>query len=135
MLRTSGQAYEDFVELIIRAALDPAVGMADAFEGAAELLTGSGYIDPCPIGTVAREVASTHEPLREVASAVIQNWIDRLVAIFAEAGMADAKAQSLATLCVSSIEGGFILARTKQDVSDWLAIGEQLTELIQRELP
>lgn len=135
VLRTSGQAYGDLVELIIRAALDPAAGMHDAFESAAEMLSGTDFIDPCPIGTIAREVASTHEPLREVASQVMQNWVDMLVAIYVEAGIPPARALPLATMSIATIEGAFIMARTHRDTAQWLAAGELLVSTIRAELP
>ena len=135
MLRTSGAAYGEFVELVIRAAVDPAQGMSDAFDGAAELLELSGFIDPCPIGTIAREVASTHEPLRQVAAAVMNGWFDTILAIFLEAGISESAARSLASVSIASIEGGFILARTHGDTLAWFSIGQFLSEAIRRELP
>ena len=135
VLRSSGQTYGDFVELIVRAAADAATGMQDAFVGAADTLNGTDFIDLCPIGTVAREVASTHEPLREVASAVMQKWVAQLKAIFTDAGIGEGKAESLSIMCVASIEGGFMLARTHRDTATWLAIGEFLTSAIRDALP
>lgn len=134
VLRTSGAAYGALVDLIIRAAIDAATGMRDAFAGAAEMMSDTDFIDPCPIGTIAREVASTHEPLREVASEVMQGWVDMLIAIFVEAGISPEQAQSLATLSVASIEGGFVLARTHRDAAPFLAIGEMLSAAIGLEL-
>lgn len=135
VLRVAGAAYGELVELIMRDGANPAVGMSDAFAGAATLLIESDFIDPCPIGTVAREVASTHEPLRLVAHEVMSAWVDRLSAVFTDAGVAEAKAISLATFAVASIEGGFILARTQRDVAPFLGVGDMLAELIDRELP
>ena len=134
VLRTSGAAYGELVELIVRAAANPAQGMSDAFAGAAELIEQSGFIDPCPIGTVAREVASTHEPLRQVAAAVMQDWTDTLVAVLVDAGIDAERAVPLATLVIASIEGGFILARTHGDTTPFLMIGESLSALIAQEL-
>lgn len=134
VLRSSGAAYGDLVELIVRAAADPATGLDDAFAGAADLMLESDFIDPCPIGTIAREVASTHEPLRQVALGVMQAWIDTFVAILAEAGMAEAKAKRLATLTVASIEGAFVLARTMRDVAPFLEVGHALRTAIAAEL-
>ena len=58
----SGAAYLQFFELIA----DGEPSLADAFltffEGGARLLEETDFIDPCPIGTVAREVASVNEP-------------------------------------------------------------------------
>ena len=109
--------------------------MYDAFAGAAEMLVGTDFIDPCPIGTIAREVASTHAPLREVAAGVMANWVDMLAAIFLEAGINADRADALATISIASIEGGFILARTHRSTSAWLAIGEFLSAAIADALP
>lgn len=135
VLRTSGHAYGELVAGLIRAAPDPAAGMRDAFAGAGQVLAESGYFDLCPIGTVAREVATTNDALRQVASAVMTAWSDELAAVFEEAGIEPDRAVSLATLCIASIEGGFILARTHREVSGWLSIGESLAVAIEAELP
>lgn len=129
-LRVSGAAYGTFVDMIIRGADNPEHGMRDAFAGAAALLIDSDFIDPCPIGTVAREVASTHEPLRVAASSIMVGWVDMLAEIFVDAGMGTKEAEPLATLCVASIEGGFVLARTHRDVTPFLAIGDMLCQSI-----
>lgn len=115
------------------AAVDPATGVRDAFAGAAQLIEQSGFIDPCPIGTVARQVASTHEPLRQVAASVMQSWTDLLAAVFVDAGILSERAVPLATMAVASIEGGFILARTHRDTDLFITIGESLAALISQE--
>lgn len=130
VLRVSGAAYGDLVELIVREAADPATGVANAFEGAAQLLIESNFIDPCPIGTIAREVASTNEALRQVAAEVMSTWTTRVAAIYTDAGLAQAAAAELADTTVAVIEGGFILARTHCDVAPFLAAGRQLRDLI-----
>lgn len=134
VLRVSGEAYGQLVELIVRAAADPAIGMGDAFEGAAQVLIESDFVDPCPIGTIAREVANTHEPLRQVAAEVMQSWIDMLVAILVDAGISAERATPLASLVVASIEGGFVLARAARDVEVFLSIGKSISAMIASEL-
>lgn len=130
VLRTSGTAYGQFVEIVVRAGATPAVGLADAFAGVAELLVETDFIDPCPIGTVAREVANTHEPLRETAAEVFQGWVDLFTDILTETGIAPAKATSLAMLVVSSIEGAFVVARTMKDPAALSAVGESVVATI-----
>lgn len=134
VLRTSGAAYGDLVELIVRAAVNPAQGIAEAFAGAGALLEESDFIDPCPIGTVAREVASTHEPLRAQASAVISGWTQRFSDILSEAGVPAERSAALATLVVASIEGAFIMCRSHRSIEPMIMIGESLRSLIQAEM-
>lgn len=135
VLRTSGVAYGNLVELVVRAAADPATGLDDAFAGAAELMLGTDFIDPCPIGTIAREVASTHEPLRRVALGVMESWIEIFVAILIEAGVSNASSKRLAILTIASIEGAFVVARTMRDVAPFLEVGHALRDAIAAELP
>ena len=53
----------------------------------AETLRETDYADACPIATVALEVASTSEPLREATAEVFESWIAAAAARFAAAGI------------------------------------------------
>ncbi len=134
VLRTSGAAYRELVELVMTAAVDPSAAMTDSVVGVAAVMVESDFIDPCPIGSVAREVASTHEELRLVAAEVIQSWIDVPLGIFLNAGIPEPRAKQLATMAVATIEGGFLLARTTRDIESFVGIGEVLAELVAAEL-
>src|SRR5437016_2644044 len=65
-LRASGQGYQLLVEGVFDMAGGLIQGIRAVFDGASEVLEASDYADACPIETVALEVASTNEPLREV---------------------------------------------------------------------
>ena len=134
VLRKSGESYRQLVEAIVTSATDPAIAMSDAFAGAAAVLASTDYIDPCPIGTIAREVANTHPELREVANSIISSWVETVSTIFEEAGIASDRASSLARLAVASIEGGFIMARSSREVDAFIGIGEALRDAVQAEL-
>ena len=58
VVRSSGQAYLELFEVIYDAAADPPSAVTDFFDGAATVLEETGYLDACPIGTVALEVAA-----------------------------------------------------------------------------
>ncbi len=133
VLRSSGAAYRELVELIMNAAVDPEAAMTDLVDGAAAVVLESGFIDPCPIGTVAREVASTHEALRKVAAEVMQSWIDVPLGAFVDGGIPEPRARQLATMAVATIEGGFLLARTTRDIENLVCLGEVLAQLVATE--
>ena len=76
VIRRSGQMYKELFELIVDAAPDMVTGVSDFFMGAAETLRQTDYADACPIATVALEVASTNEPLRQATADVFESWID-----------------------------------------------------------
>ena len=65
-----GRAYLELFEMIAEAARTLTTPCEHFFDGAADVLEETDFIDICPIGTVAREVASTNEPLRQVSNEV-----------------------------------------------------------------
>jgi AcrR family transcriptional regulator len=114
-LLKSGAAYRELVEMVADAASDVAAAISDSFDGAADVLEETDFIDPCPIGTVAREVASTNEPLRRATEQVFESWIDAAMTRLTAAGIDSEEAERLATAIVAALEGGFVLARAKRD--------------------
>jgi AcrR family transcriptional regulator len=75
VVETTGAVYRELFESIVAEADDAAAAYVDFFNGAAAVLEESDFIDPCPIGTIAREVANTSEPLRQAAKTVFDSWI------------------------------------------------------------
>ncbi|MFE5944338.1 TetR/AcrR family transcriptional regulator [Streptomyces sp. NPDC056480] len=96
-------------------AVDMAVDMAavtgDAFIAAAETLRELDFADPCPIATVALEVASTHEPLRLATAEVFASWTDGLAAFYRAGGIAEPAAHESASSVIALLQGAFMLGR------------------------
>jgi AcrR family transcriptional regulator len=111
VIRHSGALYGELGPLIFGAAPDVVTGVQMFFAGAAETLRETDYADACPIATVALEVASTSEPLRQATADVFESWIDGLAPRFAEAGLPDDRARELAIAMLAGLEGAFVLAR------------------------
>nr|MBA3306984.1 TetR/AcrR family transcriptional regulator [Thermoleophilaceae bacterium] len=111
VIRRSGRMYFELFEAVYDGAPDAATGVGDFFAGAAEVLRETDYADACPIATVALEVASTNEPLREATAEVFEGWIEGAAGRFAAAGVPDAEARGLAIRVISALEGAFVLAR------------------------
>ena len=90
VLRTSGAAYRELFEVIFDAAPDAAQAVTDFFDGAALVLEETGYVDACPIGTVALEVASTNDRLRQTTADVFATWTESATDRLRAAGIDDA---------------------------------------------
>src|SRR6188768_1240648 len=101
VLRTGGAAYRELYEVIADAASDPASAVTDFFDGAAAVLEETGYLDACPIGTVALEVASTNDRLRQATADVFASWIDAAATRLRAAGVPAERATELATALVA----------------------------------
>ena len=129
-IETSGPAYQQLFELIADEAATTSEAISNFFAGAAEVLEATDFIDICPIGTVAREVASTNDSLRESTAKVFASWITALTARFKAAGIPGPEANGLATTVVASLEGGFMLARATRNTAPLLATGTAIRLLV-----
>jgi AcrR family transcriptional regulator len=129
-LRTSGAAYQALVEAVFDGAPDMVTGVRDCFTGAAEVLRATDYADACPIATVALEVASSDEPLREVTAGIFESWLESATVRLERAGIEAVRARELAIVLVAALEGGFLLSRAAKDTSAMDAIGKAMVELV-----
>jgi AcrR family transcriptional regulator len=128
---TTGAVYRELFESIVTEADDPAAAYVDFFTGAAAVLEESDFIDPCPVGTIAREVANTSEPLREAAKRAFDSWIAAVHAHLTAAGIPGDVAGELATVFVATVEGMFVLSRTQRTTSPLVAAGRHLAALVE----
>ena len=88
-IRWSGELYGALIPAIFDPAPDVVTAVRDFFAGAARDLAASDYADACPIATVALEVSSTSEPLREACADVFDGWLAAATERFAGAGIAE----------------------------------------------
>jgi AcrR family transcriptional regulator len=133
-LEESGATYLELFHAIAAEAGDTVSAVSAFFDGAAEALEATDFVEICPIGTVAREIASTNEPLRLATDRVFSSWTDAFSGLLRRDGVDDATAASLAAMVVASIEGGFLLARASRDGHALRAIGGHVASLVEREL-
>jgi len=111
VIRRSGRMYFELFELIMDQADDFVSGIGDFFAGAAMTLEATDYADACPIATVALEVASTNEPLREATAEVFESWISGATERGVAAGASPERAREVAIFIIAVLEGAFVLAR------------------------
>ena len=131
VIRASGQMYEDLVMGIFDAAADIVSGVRDGFIGAAALLEETDYVDACPIETVALEVASTNETLREACADVFTSWIDAGTLRFTTAGLPQSVARRLTIQLIAALEGAFVLSRALRDPEAVIVAGEGIADAVE----
>ena len=95
------------------------------FAGAAEHLRETDYEDACPIATVALEVSSTSETMREACADVFESWIAAGMPRFTAAGLDERRARELVIGMISALEGAFVLARATRSTEALDIAGEQ----------
>ena len=134
-IRWSGAMYGQLLPAVFDPAPDPVIAVRNFFAGAAEHLVESGYADACPIATVALEVSSSSEPLREACADVFDGWIDAATERLAGEGIEKARARELAIGMVAALEGAFVLARALRSTEPLVVAGELTADAVRRALP
>lgn len=129
-LEATGDVYRQLLSAIADGAANPADAVEQFFDGAADALEGMGYLDVCPIGGVAREVASTDERLRQRAESVFGSWIAELEHRLVADGIDQTTATELAEAAVAAIEGGFVVCRTQRNTRALRTSGRILASAI-----
>ena len=133
-IRSSGAMFQQLVEAVFDAAPDILTGVRDCFAGAAETLLQTDYADACPIATVALEVASTNELLREATAEVFESWIASATDRFAAAGIGMGPARELAISLITSLEGAFMLSRATRSTEPLLIAGSATAAAVEAAL-
>src|SRR5690348_3168667 len=87
VIRTAGGMYAQLIPAVFDP--EPAIvtGVRLFFAGAADHLVETDYEDACPIATVALEVSSSSEPMREACADVFESWITAGARRFEMAGL------------------------------------------------
>jgi AcrR family transcriptional regulator len=111
VIRWSGSIYGQLIDAFFVPGSDPVSATRDFFAGAAATLLATDYADACPIATVALEVSSTSEPMRQACADVFNSWIEHASGRLIEYGLPPKRSRILAISMLSSLEGAFVLAR------------------------
>jgi AcrR family transcriptional regulator len=135
VIRLAGQFYLQLFEAISDQAPDLVTATSDFFAGAAETLRVTDYADACPIATVALEVASTNDTLRQATADVFDSWIEAATARAIDAGVPRRKAHELAVSLLASLEGAFILCRAMRSTEPLEIAGAQAAAAARAALP
>ncbi len=134
-IRSSGALYAQLFATIAAQAPDVTTAVSDFFSGAAETLVETDYADACPIATVALEVASTNEQLREASAEVFESWIVGATQYFAAAGIDPQTARELALSMLCLLEGAFIFCRAMRSTEPLHVAGASAVAAVQSAMP
>jgi len=111
VIRWSGGIYGLLIDAFFTPGEDPVAATRNFFAAAAETVRASDYADACPIATVALEVSSTNEPMRQACADVFDGWIDGATERLVECGLPRQRSRALALSMIASLEGAFVLSR------------------------
>ncbi|MGE5147022.1 MAG: TetR/AcrR family transcriptional regulator [Candidatus Eiseniibacteriota bacterium] len=119
----------------IEAAKTPAAAVRAYTEGAAELMRASNYTFGCPVAPVILDAEGGLKELSELCRTTLQSWTGLLHGAFMRAGIPKKRADALAHLVVSSIEGLLVVARAYRDVTPMLTVAAELERIVAAATP
>jgi AcrR family transcriptional regulator len=118
---------------------DSAAGLLDGMiAGFRKQLLTSEFRAGCPVVAVAVEAgeqADSESPVQERAAAAFRRWTGQIVGRLQDDGVAAERAEELAMLILSSIEGAVVVARATRDVTPLDLIHRQLREQLTAATP
>jgi AcrR family transcriptional regulator len=133
-IRWSGGLYGQLIDAFYPPGAEPVEATRAFFDGAAQTLRETDYADACPIATIALEVSSSSEPMREACAEVFESWIEKATDRFAEAGIVRSRARETSIALLCSLEGAFVLARAQRDTEPLAVAGRLVTALVREAL-
>jgi len=135
VIRRSGALYQQLIGAVFDPAPDVVSAVESFFVGAAETLRQTGFADACPIATIALEVASSSEPLRQATAEVFESWIAAAAQRFSEAGIGSGKSRELAIYMIAALEGAFVLSRAARNTEALTIAGAMAASAVRAALP
>jgi AcrR family transcriptional regulator len=108
---------------------DPALAVERVIEFWRAALTHTEFSAGCPVVAATLDAGRTPGAL-EAAEESFKRWTELHEQILERAGVPTARARSLATIFVSSIEGAVVLARAERSVAPLEHVHEELQALI-----
>lgn len=133
-LAMSGAAWREALAAALSSAESVADGMDATLELLARTLEESDYRRACPLTTVALDAAPESEPIRDACVEGFDSWQQAINETLAAQGIPADRAEEMATVALSAIEGALMLARTRRDVTPLRTVARHLRHTLEMEL-
>ncbi|QKC99789.1 TetR/AcrR family transcriptional regulator [Mesorhizobium sp. NZP2298] len=111
---------------------DPAVAVHHIYQSVARMLEDNEFSLGCPIAPVVLDAPNDVPDLAEICRSAFEQWIGLLRQAFVRAGVAERRAQALALLVESSLEGLMVIARATHDRAPLNAVADEVAALIEQ---
>ncbi|MFD7610709.1 TetR/AcrR family transcriptional regulator [Streptomyces sp. NPDC059828] len=95
----------------------------------------SGVTGGCPVAAATMDCAASIPSTQEAAAAAFGHWNGAVAAALSGMGVPEERAEALATLMLSSLEGAIVLARAERDVRALTTVCRELAPLLDAAVP
>jgi TetR/AcrR family transcriptional repressor of lmrAB and yxaGH operons len=137
LVMSAARAAADFITAALdqaASAAGPEAGIAafgEAWEG---MLAAGDYRAGCPIAALTVDARDDLPVAAELARETFAAWQQRIGEILVEAGVGPQRAESLATMTISSFEGAILLCRVRRGPDPLRQVVGHLRDLVVAEL-
>lgn len=113
----------------------PAKAVRHFMEEAAAIMRSSDYTFGCPVAPVILDAAGGVDELAELCREAFETWVGMLRQAFVDSGIPLRRAEALALLVESSIEGLLLITRASRDPEALTIVAAELEEIIEAAMP
>jgi AcrR family transcriptional regulator len=92
--------------------------------------TAAGFTSGCPVAAATVDCAESTESTRAASAAAFARWNRAVAEALTDMGVPAERAEPLATLMISALEGALLVARTERDVRALTAVARELAPLL-----
>ncbi len=89
-----------------------------------------GFGAGCPVAAATADCAESVEAIRAAAGAAFAQWRRPIRSALVEMGVPSRRAEALATLMLSALEGAILIARAERDVRALTTVARELSPLL-----
>jgi TetR/AcrR family transcriptional regulator, lmrAB and yxaGH operons repressor len=114
---------------------DPARAVRGFFAATAEAVQASNYAFGCPVAPVILDSTADVPELAALCRNALDGWIGMLSGAFTKAGIAPKRAQALALLAQSTIEGLLLIARARRDCGAFAEVSKEIEAVVAAAMP
>jgi TetR/AcrR family transcriptional repressor of lmrAB and yxaGH operons len=119
------------LETALAADVAPAQAIRGIFEAVAVMLDENRYALGCPVAPVVLDAPDDVPDLAELCRSAFETWIGLIRNALAGVGMAEKRANALALLVESSLEGLMVIARATHDRNAVKAVADEVVALVE----
>ena len=120
----------DFLAAAFRESDGPVAAVRAYVEGARDHTRAGGFLLGCPVASLVLESPEASSSIRAICEEALDDWHALIRDGIAASGIPAERADSLATLILTSVEGALIVARSRRDSEPLDTLAEELAAAV-----
>ncbi len=124
----------EYIATAFRECADPVEAVRAYVEGAREHIRTGGFLLGCPVASLVLDSPEASSSIRDLCEEALDDWQALIRDGLTVSGISVERADSLAILILTSVEGALILARSRRDPKPLDTVAEELAASVSEAL-